>query len=49
MKRQGRLDLLRESPPLFKDYAKMQPPKRLRQTTRWALELELEEEEVAGR
>jgi hypothetical protein len=45
LKKQGRLDLLRKSPPIFKDHAKMQPPKRLRQTTRWALELE----EVARR
>ncbi|MGQ9478060.1 MAG: methylenetetrahydrofolate reductase C-terminal domain-containing protein [Candidatus Bipolaricaulia bacterium] len=48
LKRQGRLDLLRKSPPIFKDYAKMQPPKRLRQSTKWALELE-PEEEVAQR
>ena len=45
LKRQGRLDLLRKGPPIFKDYAKMQPPKGLRRTTRWALEVEPEAEE----
>lgn len=38
LKQQGRLDLLRRSPPQFKDFSKMQPPKKLRATTRWALE-----------
>ncbi len=38
LKRQGRLDVLRKSPPIFKDHARMEPPKELRATARWALE-----------
>ena len=55
LKRQGRLDVLRKSPPAFKDHTRMEPPKELRATARWALERpeqeeeEEEEEEVARR
>lgn len=38
LKQQGRLDVLKKSPPQFKDFSKMQPPKKLRATARWALE-----------
>lgn len=38
LKKLDRLDLLRQSKPQFKDYARMQPPKELRSTRRWALE-----------
>ncbi len=38
LKQQGRLDVLKKSPPQFKDFSKMQPPKRVRATARWALE-----------
>jgi len=38
LKKLGRLDKLRDAPPLIKNYAKAQPPKSLRNTTFWALE-----------
>lgn len=38
LKKLGRLDKLRDAPPLIKHYAKTQPPKSLRDTTFWALE-----------
>lgn len=38
LKEQGRLDVLRRSKPLWKDYDRMQPPQELRSTRAWALE-----------
>ena len=40
LKKLGRLDKWRNAPPLIKNYAKAQPPKSLRTTTFWALEVE---------
>lgn len=39
LKKLGRLDKLRGAPPLVKNYAEAQPPKSLRDTTFWALEV----------
>lgn len=44
LKSQGRLDVLRLSKTHFKDYARMQPSKEIRSTTRWALEMGTEED-----
>lgn len=39
LKKLGRLDELQDAPPHIKDYAKAQPPKSLRNTIFWALEV----------
>jgi hypothetical protein len=44
LERQGRLDLLRSTPVLVKDHAKMRPPEELRGTRRWAIDIAANEE-----
>ena len=44
LERQDRLDLLRKSPTLIKDHARMRPPETLRGTRRWAIDLEIPKE-----
>jgi electron transport complex protein RnfC len=39
IKKLGRLDKLREAPPIIKNYAKSQPPRSLRDTTFWAFQI----------
>ncbi len=39
LERQGRSDLLRETPTQIKDHARMRPPEELRGTTRWAIDI----------
>lgn len=45
--RQGRLDVLKGSPPLVKDFAQMQPPKKMRSTSKWAVDTKTDQEVVA--
>lgn len=39
LERQGRLDILRQTPLKTKDYARMQPPAKLRGTRKWAVDM----------
>jgi hypothetical protein len=39
LKKLDRLNLLRDAPPNFKQYSRMGPPKELRNTSRWSLDV----------
>ena len=39
LKKLDRLDLLRDTPPVFKQYSRMQPSKEVRNSSRWSLDV----------
>jgi len=44
LKSLNRLDVLKAAPPQLKDFARMQPPKAVRLTSRWAVDIKAKEE-----
>ncbi len=47
LKSLDRLDVLRQTPPQLKDFAQMQPPKEIRSTSKWAVDIQTKEEVAA--
>ena len=47
LKSLDRLDVLRQTPPQLKDFAQMQPPKEIRSTSKWAVDIRAKEEVAA--